>query len=274
MSRSYFINIKFFRVFLIAQSSKRTPYFSGQIANKLFFDLLREKSKSLFDSFRMSRGVLDLSISQIYRWKCNTCKNSPIDYLKSKSLVKGEMVFFDVITSNLELIRLFPMFLQSIQIVSAYGLKFSPYQINMKSFDLSDSIIENSIFQLNFKSPLSFTQGKQYFKWPEPTNLITNLISLWKKWTNENSLEVIDLQNKIWIEKAKGRLSTVRINRKIIHQGWVGQVTYGVHEKYVDFINSLFLLGFFTGVGRGRTVGLGRFDIINHLFQSQFITLV
>lgn len=109
--------------------------------------------------------------------------------------------------------------------------------------------------------------GSRSFVFPDSEYVFNNLLSIWNVWNPDNQIpkDVISEANKnVQISGAKGKVVTYAIGKNQTHRGWVGRVSYYFPDRSHHNIGSILLnLGQYSGIGRGRTSGFGRFRFYN-----------
>lgn len=295
-SSKHVANPKYFRLFFRASSEGTLPRFSGALARGMFFKALDLADKHLAKDIHDQNGILDYSLTGFELYQSNDeNKEGLLSTMRSafgssprparrrkprdEGVSDGDIVYMDVATCNPELMSLIPNVMEFSWKGDRDNLALEPLQL--VPFDPSALVqhpIENPI-PIWFTTPVSFTKGDTYFKWPEPTLMIPNLVSIWNAWYPKNTLDLEEVKSllldHVSLDYARGQVIQVQTGKDQTHKGWIGLVKLYAETKVAyEALTHLLRLGFMTGTGRGRSAGLGRFNILPTIKRETLISLV
>ncbi|RMG26880.1 MAG: CRISPR system precrRNA processing endoribonuclease RAMP protein Cas6 [Methanobacteriota archaeon] len=294
LPNQHVISPKYFRLFFKASSDGTLPRFSGALARGMFFNALDLVDKHLAKDIHDQDGILDYALTgfEVYQTKeednggiISTMRSAfgsrpkPTRKPRDEGIQTGDIVYMDLATCNPDLVNVIPQIMETSWKGDRDSLTLDPMQL--VPFDVSSLTkyqVDNPI-PIWFTTPVSFTMGDTYFKWPEPTLMIPNLVSIWNAWYPRNTLEMEEVKslllNHISLDYARGQVIKVQTGKNQIHKGWIGLIKlYAETEVAFEALDHLLRLGFITGTGRGRSAGLGRYNILPAIKRENLISMV
>lgn len=184
---------------------------------------------------------------------------------KDSGLQEGEIVYMDVATCNDSLSSVIPKVFSGNWRAEYDGLVLEPLQLVPFDITRLGGVKLGNPVAIRFQTPVSFSTGSSFFVWPDPKYIFPNLVSIWNVWYPDNAIDeestVKYMHDHVSLHYAKGSIITVHTGKDQVHKGWVGLVKLGADSAdAAEIMFHLLKLGFLTGVGRGRSAGLGRFD--------------
>ncbi len=289
-------NPKYYRLFFRASNEGTLPRFSGALARGMFFKALDLIDKHLAKEIHDQQGILDYSLTGFEVYQSGEANADGIlttmrtafgskprvprrRKARDEGISEGDIVYMDVATCNASLITVLPQIMETIWKADLDRLALEPLQLI--PFEISTLVqhpIENPV-AIWFTTPVSFTMGDTYFKWPEPTLMIPNLLSIWNTWYPQNALDPEEVKpmvmDHVSLDYARGQVIQVQTGKNQIHKGWIGLVKlYAETELAFEALTHLLRLGFITGTGRGRSAGLGRFNILPSIKREELIPMI
>ncbi len=271
------MDVWYFRILFQVTSFGTIPKHSGGMARGMFFEMLKAHDKHAATEIHDEPGIKSFALSNLMVMKSNGHQRKMDRRRKSRDieLLEGTLVYFDVATVNEQLAKLVPISFNRSWKADHDGLELKALELTqVNPSTVMSKELPNPI-PVRFHTPTSFTMGSQYIVWPEPSLVFSNLVSIWNVWypkTTWDREHVDGLLKKIHVESADGRISRATTGKKKVHRGWVGMVWYRCEDEETHrFASSLLKIGFMTGVGRGRTAGLGRFSIPNVLTMQNVV---
>lgn len=279
------MDVRLNRLFFRATSSGTLPRFSGGMARGMLFSALKNHDKHAAQMIHDQEGIKQYSLSGFRKIYTDTL--SVMDRQmgqnrrkrRDKMIHPGDILYFDVATSSEKLQGSLPAAFQEKWEADKSAVDMDPLQIKEAEVQaILGKEIPNPI-RIRFITPVSFTTGHTYSVWPEPKSMMQNLTSIWNVWFPEaqiNASEILETHaQNIRIISAEGKVIGANAAKNMKHVGWTGEVHYSSEDE-VSFgiFSNLLKLGFITGVGRGRTAGLGRFYIPRILHSDKLISIV
>ncbi len=189
----------------------------------------------------------------------------------------GDSVHFDIATTDDKILNAVNQIMSIDWEADKDALRLEPHGIHpLDTSPITHLTLENPL-KIRFQTPLSFSNGDGYFFWPEPSYIMKNLLTIWNNWLPNSQLDPETIEphvNNVSVEYAKGNIIRVQTGKKMIHRGWIGDVSfYSRDESSHQMLSYLIKLGFFTGVGRARTSGLGRFYFPRIIHQNLLVPI-
>ena len=279
------MEIRLNRVFLRATTSGFLPKYSGGIVRGMVFNALDNLDKHLSKEVHDHDGIKKYSLSNL---RLFISPNDPLSVMqktigkkhrrRDNKINAGDILYFDVVTTLNELQNALPQLMEQSWEADKSGIELKPLQIRGADIDKIMKTDLPAVIPVHFVSPLSFTKGPTYSVWPEPVDLIKNLVSIWNTWFETSPLDpdiiIEKYVPKVRVQYADGKVLTANAATNVSHSGWVGRVNYATDdEDSHEVFSNLLKLGFLTGAGRGRTAGLGRYYFPKILSSDRIVEI-
>ncbi|RMG20878.1 MAG: CRISPR system precrRNA processing endoribonuclease RAMP protein Cas6 [Methanobacteriota archaeon] len=178
----------------------------------------------------------------------------------------GETANFRIFTTDPILMEQFDHLFSNGKNFDLFGLNFEIEDLSFRTIDLKNRPLLSNPIQLFFVTPSSFMRENIEIPFPSTDILFESLLHVWNIWFPAFSLDEHIIRENlplISIKYAKGTVNRIPfVEGQFIH-GWRGMIKLEVQEtENLREICELIRLGSLSGVGRGRTLGFGRYRII------------
>ncbi len=250
------------------------PKFSGVMARGIFLNIIREYSEEFSDTLHNNTNIQKYSISEFkyttlnfeYPFNLHSSKKHRKNNRKDNILLPGEFVKIRIISADSNLNSKLPLILQNDWYAKKDSLVLTPYLFQCKDISDTDFVLTQNPINVKFTSPVAFSRGSNVVIFPEIEYIMKNLVSIWNVWNPHKQITTekqTNLLNSSYITYATGRVISIPNGKGASHRGWVGKVSYKFTEAESYKIGaSLLKFGTYSGAGRGRSAGFGRFIII------------
>ncbi len=281
------MDVRLNRLFFRATSSGTLPRYSGGMARGMLFAALKNYDKHIAQEIHDQSGVQTYALSGFRTYISPGETLSVMDKQlgierrrkRDSTIRAGDILYFDVATASEKLQRVLPETFEQSWVADKTNVTMEPLQIREAEVE---GILLREIpkpFTVKFITPLSFSAGPTYWVWPEVRYLMKNLTSIWNAWFPGAKLDAESIlekyANRVHVVFAEGRVLSANAAKGMRHTGWVGSVRYDSDDDETHGVfTNLIKLGFITGVGRGRTAGLGRFYLPKVLHSDRIVKVV
>ncbi len=250
------------------------PKSSGVMARGIFLNIIRDYSSQISDSLHNNSSIQKYALSEFKYIKSLNFENSFNLHLanqqkesirKDKMLHRGEYVMIRIISADQNLNSKLPLILQQEWRANKDSLILTPYIYQCREIKIDEFVQTQNPIHVKFISPVSFSRGSNTVIFPEIEYIMKNLVSIWNAWYPDKQISTdtrTTLLNSSYITFARGRVISVPNGKGAYHRGWIGDISYKFSGSESHKIGGTLLkFGTYSGAGRGRSAGFGRFII-------------
>lgn len=253
---------------LISEDNARFTTFTGYLIKGLITSMIQKYDIRLSKDLEIWRGIKPYSVTPIIS---NVSKKQG-DLLKIRA---NDVIRFRVLSFEEEIINRVMDAISSKKRCKIGDYTFLIEDCVIDRYDLVDFIntqYHTNLLNLEFYTPTAFSTMamRDNIPFPMPNFLFSNLAKLW----NENlpddaqiNLEELTkwIGNNVFISDYKTYIKTIEVKRNRTIKGFQGYVKYKIRSlnNYGAWIWALARLGEIFGTGIKRTIGMGRYRIVN-----------
>ena len=250
------------------------PQLTSKVSKTLLLRLLKN-ARRIIRLVSINEPYKPLALSMIYhkgRYLYGTKKSNRVIYLK-----KGNRYSFDVTFLSSELIKemikvIIKEMPETVQPLYDGKVLIHGISVEYKDFDKISINFENS-FKMEFLTPTQFavkhvSSITRFRLFPIPTLIYLSLVRCWNKYAPKHlSFNEEKLVGRVAVsvfEADWGNLKPVTIihNKKTVIRGVTGWCIYQIYDEDVQKASQkLLAYAEYVGVGKSRTLGLGRVKI-------------